>query len=103
VSAAADWPQQAAEHPFDGPASEAEAAAAERHERTHRQSSQDTVTGLDGWKRFRAANFRSAAASWAAEAAHLRASGGSAQDIAAADLHARRFGRDAQVYGPVAS
>ena len=95
MSAAAEWPATRQSHPFDD--------GDDRHERTHRQSSQDTVTGLDGWKRFRAANFRSAAASWAAEAAHLRASGGSAQDIAAADLHARRFGRDAQVYGPVAS
>lgn len=94
----ADWPQQdLSRHPFDAD------DTAGRAGRTHRQSSQQPVTGLSAWKQFRAANFRSAAASWAAEAEHLRATGGSAQDIAAADLRAHRFGRDAEVYGPVAS
>jgi hypothetical protein len=97
VSAAAEWPATRQSHPFD------DGDTAERHERTHRQSSQDTVTGLDRWKRFRAASFRSASNSWTGQAAWLRANGGSAEDIAAADFHARRFGRDAAVYGPVAS
>jgi hypothetical protein len=97
VNAAAEWPATRQSHPFD------DGDAAERHERTHRQSSQDTVTGLDRWKMFRAASFRSASNSWTGQAAWLRANGGSAEDIAAADFHARRFGRDAAVYGPVAS
>lgn len=92
-----EWPQQSRHHPFDSDGTD------DRHERTHRQSSQEPVTGMAAWKQFRAANFRSAAASWAAEAAHLRATGGSAEAVAAAEFHARRFGRDADVYGPVAS
>jgi hypothetical protein len=90
---APEWPQTRMSHPFDGD------DAAGRHERTHRQSSQDTVTGMAGWMRFRAANFRSASESWTGQAAWLRANGGSAQEVAAADFHAQRFARQAEVYG----
>jgi hypothetical protein len=94
-AAAAEWPQTRQSHPFDD--------GGGRHERTHRQSSQDPVTGLDRWMRFRAANFRSASQSWTGQAAWLRANGGSAESIAAADFHAQRFARQAEVYGRVAS
>jgi hypothetical protein len=94
----ADWPQQdPSQHPFDAD------DTAVRRERTHRQSSQDAVTGLDAWKRFRAANFRSASESWTGQAAWLRVNGGSAQEVAAADFHAQRFARQAEVYGGKAS
>jgi hypothetical protein len=87
-----DWPaQDTSKHPFDD--------GGGRHERTHRQSSQDPVTGLDRWERFRAANYRSASQSWTGQAAWLRANGGSAESIAAADFHAQRFARQAEVYG----
>jgi hypothetical protein len=93
-----DWPHQdPSQHPFD------DGDTVGRHERTHRQSSEDTVTGLDRWMQFRAANFRSAAGSWTGQAAWLRVNGGSAQEVAAADFHAQRFARQAEVYGRKAS
>jgi hypothetical protein len=96
---AEEWPQQdQAQHPFD------DEPATDRHQRGHRQSSQDTtVTGMGAWKRFRAANFRSASESWTGQAAWLRVNGGSAQEVAAADFHAQRFARQAEVYGRKAS